>query len=90
VKLTSFTMARNMKSICTQVMCTLLHIPFFIFFLWWDWGLNSGLHICKVGTLSLKLFCSGYFGVGGGQDLINYLPRLASNQDPPGLSFPSS
>jgi hypothetical protein len=21
---------------------------------WWDWGLNSGLRICKAGTLLLK------------------------------------
>jgi hypothetical protein len=31
-------------------------------------------------------FCSDYFGDGG---LINYLPRLASNHDPPDLSLPS-
>jgi hypothetical protein len=40
-------------------------------FFWWDWGLNSGLHVWlhvyKVGTLQLEphlqsSFCSGYFG----------------------------
>jgi hypothetical protein len=25
------------------------------FFIWWDWGLNSGLHTCKANTLSLDL-----------------------------------
>jgi hypothetical protein len=33
------------------------------------------------------LFFSGYFGDGG---LVNYLPRLTSNHEPPDLSFPSS
>jgi hypothetical protein len=23
----------------------------FIFIFWWDWGLKSGLHTCKAGTL---------------------------------------
>jgi hypothetical protein len=32
-------------------------------------------------------FCSGYFGDGS---LMNYLPGLASNCDPPHLSFPRS
>jgi hypothetical protein len=24
------------------------------FFFWWDWGLNSGLCICKAGALQLE------------------------------------
>jgi hypothetical protein len=31
--------------------------------------------------------CSGYFGNGG---LLNYLPGLALNCDPPDLSLPSN
>jgi hypothetical protein len=23
---------------------------FNFFFFWWDWGLNSGLHVCKAGA----------------------------------------
>jgi hypothetical protein len=38
------------------------------FFLWWNLGLNLGLHTCKAGTLLLKPklrpFCSGYLGDG--------------------------
>jgi hypothetical protein len=53
--------------------------------------LNSGLHTYKAGTLPLEpypsLFHSGYFGDGG---LMNYLPGLASNHDPPNLSLPNS
>jgi hypothetical protein len=26
----------------------------FFFFFWWDWGLSSGLRICKAGTLLLE------------------------------------
>jgi hypothetical protein len=26
----------------------------FFFFFWWDWGLNSGFHACKVGVLPLE------------------------------------
>jgi hypothetical protein len=32
-------------------------------------------------------FCSGYFGDGG---LLNYLPGLASNHDPPELNLQNS
>jgi hypothetical protein len=28
---------------------------YYIFFFGWDWGLNSGLHTCKVGALLLEL-----------------------------------
>jgi hypothetical protein len=33
------------------------HVLFFWFFVgvfWWDWGLNSGLQVGKVGALSLE------------------------------------
>jgi hypothetical protein len=29
-------------------------ILIFYLFFWWDWGLTSGLHTCKVGTLLLE------------------------------------
>jgi hypothetical protein len=65
-----------------------------LIFLWWDWGLKSGHHTCKTvtckaGTLLLiytsGAFCACYFGNGG---LSNYLPKLASNRDPPDLKPP--
>jgi hypothetical protein len=27
---------------------------FFFFFFWWDWGLKSGLHAYKAGTVTLE------------------------------------
>jgi hypothetical protein len=54
--------------------------------------LNSGFEL-KTYHLShtSSPFCSGNFGDGrGGGGLMNYLPRLALNQDPPDLSLPSS
>jgi hypothetical protein len=36
----------------------------FLFFFWWDRGLNSMLCTCKAGVLLLESFCSGYFGDG--------------------------
>jgi hypothetical protein len=55
-------------------------------------GLNHGFELAKqalyhLSHISSPLCCS-YFGDGGG--LKNYLPKLASNHDPPNLSLPSS
>jgi hypothetical protein len=56
-------------------------------FLFWDEGLNSralSFVFAKQALYHLSHtsspFCSGYFEDGG---LTNYLPRLASNHDPP-------
>jgi hypothetical protein len=40
----------------------------------------------ELRALHLQSRHSGYFGDRG---LVNYLPRLASNSDPPNLSLPS-
>jgi hypothetical protein len=58
----------------------------YFFCFWWDWGLDSGLHSCKVGTLPLEPLL---------QSILlwlfwNYLPWLALNHDSPNLSLPSS
>jgi hypothetical protein len=48
-----------------------------------DWGLNSGLHICKAGTLLLRPpfhFAPVVLEIGG---LMNCLPRVALKHDPP-------
>jgi hypothetical protein len=51
----------------------------FIYLFLRDWGLNSGLHACKAGTLllepHLRPFCSAYFGDEVSQIVI--LPTLA-------------
>jgi hypothetical protein len=54
------------------------------FFCVWYWGLNSGPTPCATPPAP---FCDGFF-----QDRVlrNYLPRLASNHDPPGLCLLSS
>jgi hypothetical protein len=55
------------------------------------WCLNSGVHACKSGFLLLKphlqFILLWLFGDG---EVLNYLPRLASNLYPPDLSLPSS
>jgi hypothetical protein len=55
---------------------------------WWKWGLNSKLRSYKGSTLPfdprLQSICSGYFWKWG---LVNYVPGLASNSDPPNLSL---
>jgi hypothetical protein len=53
-------------------------VYFYCYYFWWDWGLNSGLCTYKAGTL----FWS--------RGLLNCLPGLSSNCDPPDLSLPSS
>jgi hypothetical protein len=60
---------------------------FLIFYFWWDWGLKSGLCICKavspvLESVSLWLFCRC--------SLVNYLSGLALNCDPPDLCLLSS
>jgi hypothetical protein len=69
----------------------------FFFFFPWDWDLNSGLCTCQAGNLllesQLQSFCSVIFCLFVlflRWDLENYLPRLASNCNPPDLSLPSS
>jgi hypothetical protein len=52
-------------------------------FLWWDWGVNSGLCTAKQVLYFLShlssLFFAGDFGDGGH---VNLLPGLALNRDP--------
>jgi hypothetical protein len=62
------------------------------FFVWWDWGLNSGLHAYKqafyhLATPPAPFFALIIFGDGG---LADYLPGLALNYELPNLSLPSS
>jgi hypothetical protein len=56
--------------------------------LFWDWDLNSGICTCKAGTLLLELHLQlillWLFWRWG---LMNYLPGLASNHNPPNLSL---
>jgi hypothetical protein len=58
----------------------------------WEWGLNSGLHACKVGTQPLESYLQfillWFFFLRW--SLMNYLPELAWNHDPPDLSLLSS
>jgi hypothetical protein len=57
----------------------------------WEWDLNSGLHICKAGALLLEpLHQSILLWLFWRWGLANYLPRLASNLNPPDLNLPSS
>jgi hypothetical protein len=57
----------------------------------WDWDLNLGLQACKAGTLPLEThFQSILLWLVWRWGLLNYLPGLASNREPPRLSFPSS
>jgi hypothetical protein len=58
-------------------------------------GFLGGIGVCK-HLLAKQVLCfnhtsspfsSGYFGDGG---LVNYLPKLALNLDPPDLSLQSS
>jgi hypothetical protein len=64
-------------------------IHLFIYVLVVFGGLNSGLHACKAGTLLLEphlqfILLWIFWG------LANYLPRVASNSDPPNLNLPIS
>jgi hypothetical protein len=59
-------------------------ITFFFFLV----GLEIELRaLAKQVLYSLSPFCSAYIGDG---DLMNYLPRLASNLNPLNVSLPSS
>jgi hypothetical protein len=50
-------------------------------------GLNSGLHTCKAGTLPLEPHLqSMLLWLFWRQGLMNYLPGLAWNHDPPNLT----
>jgi hypothetical protein len=62
------------------------------FFFCWDLDLNSGLHLCKAGTLLLKPHLQSillwlFLEMGS---LEKYLPQLALNPDLPDLNFPRS
>jgi hypothetical protein len=68
-----------------------LRVCIWFFFFWCYWGLNSGLHACKKGTLSLEthlqpilLWLLWRWGPE------KYLPGLALNHQPPDLSLPSN
>jgi hypothetical protein len=56
-------------------------LPAILFFLGWDWGLNSGLCTYKAGAHT-SLFFSGYFGDG--------LSRTICPVWPPALILPNS
>jgi hypothetical protein len=54
---------------------------------WWDWGLNSGLRVCKAGTLLLEPHLQSillWLFLRWG--LVNSLLWLASNLDSPNVS----
>jgi hypothetical protein len=55
-----------------------------------DWGLNSGLQICKAGTLQLESQFQSLLLWLFGDGLMNYLPSLPSNRDPSNLSLSRS
>jgi hypothetical protein len=63
----------------------------FIVFFFFLVGLGFELRFAKQGLYCLNYtsspFCYGYLG---DSCLLNYLPRLASNCDPPNVSLPSS
>jgi hypothetical protein len=65
--------------------------PFFFFLVGLQFEFRDS-HLAKQALYRLSCtsspFCSGYFGGGG--CLLNYLPGLASNLDPPNLNLPSS
>jgi hypothetical protein len=64
-------------------------VNYFIFS--WDWGLNSELYACKAGALLLEAHLESILlWLFWRRGLVNYLPRLALNYDPPNLSLPSS
>jgi hypothetical protein len=63
-----------------------------VFFWGVGWGLELRVHACKAGALPFEvhlqsILLSGYFGDWG---LMNYFPRLASNNNLSNLSLPSS
>jgi hypothetical protein len=60
------------------------------FFLFWVWDLNSGLHACKSGTLPFSHTSSILLWLFWTWGLVNYLPRLALNHNPPDRSLPTS
>jgi hypothetical protein len=61
------------------------------FFFLWDWYLNSGLCVYKVEVLtSWDIRPAHLFLLFWKWRLVNYLPRLPSNCNPPDLSLPSS
>jgi hypothetical protein len=64
---------------------------FFFFFFLVGWSLNLGLILAKQALYPMSHtsspFYSGYFGDGG---LMNCLPRLVLNLNPPDLGLPSS
>jgi hypothetical protein len=56
---------------------------FFFSFLLWNWGLNSGFHVCIAGALSLDPQCQSILLLlFWRQGIENYFPRLALNHDP--------
>jgi hypothetical protein len=68
-------------------------IDFFLFkkLFWKDWGLNSWLHSCKAGALQLEPHLQSILlWLFWSFSLMNSLPWLALNHDPPNLSPPRS
>jgi hypothetical protein len=63
--------------------CLGLFLFLLIFFFWYDWGLNSGVHVYKAGTLLLEpQLQSILLWLFSRWSFTNYLPRLASNSNP--------
>jgi hypothetical protein len=63
----------------------------FLFLFWWDWNLNLGLRAHKAGILLIDPhFQSILFWLFWRWGVVNYLPGLVSNHDPPDLSLPRS
>jgi hypothetical protein len=56
-----------------------LYIQKDIICFWWDWGLNSGLRVCKAGSLLLEPPSVHFALILLETGFKNYLPRLALN-----------
>jgi hypothetical protein len=60
--------------LCAFHSCILSHSDTRPFSFWWDWGLNSELHTCKAGVLSLQSHLQSILPlvileIGGSQEL---------------------
>jgi hypothetical protein len=83
---TDQTEARGLPMATQELSSCKSRFPNFFFFFWWDWGLNSGLCSCKAGILPLEpLLQSILLWLFWRLGLMNYLPTLALNCNPPDL-----
>jgi hypothetical protein len=63
-----------------------LKLEFFIFLMGLGFELSASIHTCKAGALLLKPHLQSILlWLFWRWDLVNYLPRLASNCNPPNL-----